>query len=129
MPQIWIVAGPNGAGKTTVTDRWFTPRIPVVSPDTLAFLQKLNPLQAGRAAIQLQERLLADRSSFSIDTTFSGKRELVLMRRAAAIGYKVNLVFICLETPALCQARVLERVGSGGMRYRPRTWHGVMSGV
>lgn len=120
MPQLWIVAGPNGAGKTTVADRWLAPRIPVVSPDTLAAQRHLTPIQAGKAAVTEQERLLAAGESFVIDTTLSGNRELALMKRAAEVGYKVNLVFVCVESLALCQARILERTDSGGHAVPPQ---------
>ena len=120
MPQLWIVAGPNGAGKTTLADRWLSPRIPVVSPDTLATGSGLNPIQAGRAAVAEQERLLAAGDSFALDTTLSGNRELALMKRAADAGYKVNLIFVCVENLALCQARILERTESGGHAVPPK---------
>jgi predicted ABC-type ATPase len=94
MPQLWVIAGPNGAGKTTIADRWFARRIPVISPDYFAAKQLLSPVQAGRAALQEQERLLGEGTSFAIDTTLSGKRELALMKRATKMGYKTNLVFI-----------------------------------
>lgn len=108
MPQLWIVAGPNGVGKTTVADRWLAPRIPVISPDSLAVQRNLSPIQAGKAAVLEQERLLAMGDSLALDTTLSGNRELALMKRAADAGYKVNLLFICVESLALCQARILE---------------------
>ena len=114
MPQLWIVAGPNGAGKTTIAERWLASRIPVISPDNLAAIHGLSPMQAGRAAVREQERLLASGVSFAVDTTFSGKRELDLMRRARTAGFKVNLIFICVTSAALCQVRIEERVSSGG---------------
>ena len=114
MAQLWIVAGPNGAGKTTLADRWLAPRIPVVSPDAIAASTQANPIQAGRAAVLEQERLLAHGVSFALDTTFSGNRELTLMQRAAAVGYKVNVVFLCVDSVALCLARIHERIESGG---------------
>lgn len=114
MPQLWIVAGPNGAGKTTIADLWLASRIPVISPDNLAAIHGLSPMQAGKAAVQEQERLLSSGISFAVDTTFSGHRELDLMKRAAIAGFKVNLIFICVTSPALCQARIEERVSSGG---------------
>lgn len=120
MPQLWIVAGPNGAGKTTIADRWLAPRIPVVSPDAIAMRNQLSPIQAGKAAIVEQERLLAAGTDFGMDTTFSGTRELSLMARAASVGYKISLVFVCVDTLALCQARILERVDSGGHSVPPQ---------
>lgn len=114
MPQLWVVAGPNGAGKTTIADRWIAPRIPVVSPDSIAVINGVGAIQAGKAAIFEQERLLFSKVDFGIDTTFSGARELSLIRRAIDFGYKISLVFVCVDSPALCQARILERIDSGG---------------
>jgi predicted ABC-type ATPase len=114
MPQLWMIAGPNGAGKTTIADLWLASRMPVISPDNLAATQKISPIQAGRAAIREQKRLLSSRISFAVDTTFSGKRELDLIRRAISKGFKVNLIFVCVSGPDLCQARIEERVSSGG---------------
>ncbi|MHB8254545.1 MAG: AAA family ATPase [Acidiferrobacter sp.] len=114
MPQLWIVAGPNGAGKTTLADYWLAKTIPVVSPDSMAANQGLTPIQAGKAAIREQERLLQDGASFAVDTTLSGNRELELMNRAAKIGYKINLVFIGINDVSVCQGRIEERVADGG---------------
>ncbi|KXW57009.1 hypothetical protein FEMY_24730 [Ferrovum myxofaciens] len=36
------------------------------------------------------------------------------MKRAVGCGYKVNFIFVCVESLALCQVRILERVDSGG---------------
>jgi predicted ABC-type ATPase len=119
MPQLWIVAGPNGAGKTTVADRWLASRIPVVSPDSIAAERGLSPIQAAKAAIQEQERLLAAGADFAIDTTFSGNREMALMKQAADAGYKVSVLFICVEDLEVCQGRVLERIESGGHAVPP----------
>lgn len=114
MQQLWIVGGPNGAGKTTLADYWLAPRIPVVSPDAIATARNVSPIQAGRAALLEQERLLKEGKSFALDTTFSGNRELALMKRASQAGYKVNLIFICVDAPGVCLSRILERVQIGG---------------
>lgn len=114
MPQLWVIAGPNGAGKSTFADRWFAKHIPVVSPDTLALAGNLSPIQAGRAAIREQERLLEGQASFAVDTTFSGSRELALMKRATGAGYKVNLFYIGVRDVTICHTRIDERVEGGG---------------
>jgi predicted ABC-type ATPase len=88
MSQLWVVAGPNGAGKTKVADLWLTLRVQVVSPDSIAAEHDLSPMQAGKAAIREQDRLLNAGESFALDTTFSGNRELALMKIAiAGTGY------------------------------------------
>lgn len=114
MPQLWVVAGPNGAGKTTIADLRLARKLPVISPDSIASSQKISPVQAGRAAILEQDRLLADRLDFALDTTLSGNRELSLMKRASQAGYKVSVVFVCVEFVTLCHARISQRIESGG---------------
>ncbi len=114
MPQLWVIAGPNGSGKTTVADRWFASRIPVVSPDSIAAELAVSPVEAGKQAVREQGKLLAEGASFAVDTTLSGKRELILMRRAKDAGYKVNLVFVGGPDPGLCIARIAQRTAAGG---------------
>ncbi len=121
MHQLWIVAGPNGVGKTTLTRKHLASRLPVVNPDDIARELAGRPtappdiaIQAGRQALTRQRRLIAQRHSFALETTFSGVRELNLMRDAKAAGYKVNLVFVCTEASALSVFRIAVRVADGG---------------
>jgi predicted ABC-type ATPase len=41
------------------------------------------------------------------------------MRQAKAAGYKVNLVFVGVDDPAICLARVVDRVRAGGHNVPP----------
>ncbi|MGB8932319.1 MAG: AAA family ATPase [Anaeromyxobacteraceae bacterium] len=117
--MLWIVGGPNGAGKSTVAVKHLDALIPVVSPDTIAAASSMTALEAGKAAIREQERLLAERAVFAIDTTFSGKRELDLLSRAKAAGYRVYLVFVGIDSPQDCLKRIEERVSNGGHDVAP----------
>lgn len=119
MPQLWIIAGPNGAGKTTFTEEKIKGRVPVVNPDEIA--SRLNPeninsvrVKAGREAIRLQKKLLESRADFAIETTFSGKREIDLVKKAQAEGYKVTLVYLGIENKNVTVGRIAERVAGGG---------------
>ena len=119
--QLWIVAGPNGSGKTTLTRQHLTGRLPVINPDDIAkslnFTHPEDPATAflaGRRAVALQKKFIAERRTFAVETTFSGNREIMLMKQAKAAGYKVNLVFVCIETPRVSIARIADRVTDGG---------------
>lgn len=73
-------------------------------------------MRAGRNALVQRKQLIADRHSFAVETTFSGHQELALMRDAKAAGYKVNLIFICTESPLVSMGRIALRVEDGGHR-------------
>jgi predicted ABC-type ATPase len=93
--------------------------LPVVNPDDIADLEGVSAVSAGRLAIRRQHDLLDAKESFAFETTLSGRHELELMRRAAASGYKVNLVFIALGTPELSIGRIVQRVLDGGHNVPP----------
>lgn len=121
-PQLWVIAGPNGAGKSTLSDKYLKGRLSIVNPDEIA--KQLNPtsgrdisaaaLKAGRLAIQQQNDLLKKKTSFAVETTLTGKRELKLMEDAKSQSYKVNLLFVGVRSPNASQSRVTARVQSGG---------------
>lgn len=121
MHQLWIVAGPNGSGKTTLTQRHLARRLPVVNPDEIALELEGHQtgiadktISAGREALHRQRRLLAEKRSFAVETTFSGHHEMALMKAAKAAGYKVNLIFLCTDSPIISVGRIKTRVRAGG---------------
>lgn len=114
-----MFAGPNGAGKSTFVDRYIAGRVPVVNPDNIARQLAVGSdaqriIGAGRIAVAERQRLIADRASFVIETTLTGKSELDLMRAASTAGYKVNLIYIGLGDVGYSIGRVRSRVASGG---------------
>nr|CAM74281.1 conserved hypothetical protein [Magnetospirillum gryphiswaldense MSR-1] len=121
MHQVWIIAGPNGSGKTTLTRKHLIGRLPVINPDEIAqFLNPTKPdaretaVRAGREALTQRRQLITGRRSFAVETTFSGNQELALMKEALATGYKVNLIFVCTDSPLLSIGRIALRVKDGG---------------
>lgn len=121
MPQLWVVAGPNGAGKSTLTRRYLAGRLPIVNPDNIAqALDPTNPtrvrirVRAGREAIRWQEALLTQGADFAMETTLAGNRELALLRRARAAGYKITLVYIGVDSPDVLLGRIAQRITEGG---------------
>lgn len=121
MHQLWIVAGPNGSGKTSLTRKHLLGKLPIVNPDEIAAQLSgvgRSPLdvamQAGRQALAIQRRHLDQRDTFALETTFSGNRELALIQEAKAAGYKVNLVYLCTNSPMTSMGRIAQRVRDGG---------------
>lgn len=121
-PQFWIVAGPNGVGKTTYAFR----HIKAVSGSTRfvnldEIARGLSPLdpsmeqqRAGRVALELTRSLIAERRSFSIETTLSGKTHLRTIAAAHEAGFAVNLLYFLIASPEIALARIARRVSEGG---------------
>ncbi|MGT2457806.1 zeta toxin family protein [Cupriavidus basilensis] len=114
MPQLWAVSGPNGSGKSTFTLKFIAGKLPIVNPDEIAMSEDVGILRAGRLTLARQQELLSQGHSFAFETTLSGRHELRLMEQAKAMGYKVNLVFVALDSPALSVGRIVQRVQEGG---------------
>ena len=118
LPKLWIVAGPNGAGKTTLADKYLSKHMPVISPDEIARRLNISPIEAARIALSNTSELLNSSTTFAVETTFSGKRELRLIERAKEIGYTVSLIFVCTSNPYTCELRVQQRA-QGGLHNVP----------
>ncbi|MBQ7531193.1 MAG: zeta toxin family protein [Paludibacteraceae bacterium] len=58
--------------------------------------------------------MLAQKVDFAIETTLATRSYVQLVKRAQSIGYKVHLLFFCLESPEQAIQRVAQRVEQGG---------------
>jgi predicted ABC-type ATPase len=123
--QLWVLAGGNGAGKTTFHRLFLAPRgIKLLNADLIA--AKINPespekagYEAAHLISRLGEDLLNQGVSFCFETVFSHESKIDFVARAKALGYKTILVYIHLDTPALNEARVCQRVSEGGHNVPP----------
>jgi predicted ABC-type ATPase len=121
-PTFWLIAGANGVGKTT----YARARIATVSGTTEfvnldLIAQGLSPLnpsgqqtRAARVALDMARDFIAQRKSFSLETTLSGKTHLRLIAHAKANGMAVKLLYFFVNTPEQCLQRVARRVAEGG---------------
>jgi len=121
-PLCIVIAGPNGAGKTTFA-REFLPReagvVHFVNVDLIAGgLSPLDPtlasLAAGKLLLKEINRLVAARADFAFETTLSGLAYASRIKKWKAAGYRVEIFFICLSSPALALRRIAARVKQGG---------------
>jgi len=114
-PQLWMFAGPNGAGKSTLVRKYgVAARIPVVNPDDIKVARDISAQDAGRLALMERVSLLQSCVSFAVETTLTGQSELLLLKKAKATGYKLNLVYVGIDDADQSNSRVLTRVARGG---------------
>ncbi len=118
--QLWILAGGNGAGKSTFFDIFLAQRgIAFVNADLIASdidAENLEELGFKAAAIaeKLRNDLLEQEISFCYETVFSHVSKIDFVGNALARGYEIILVYIHLDNPELNEARVCQRVMTGG---------------
>ena len=70
--------------------------------------------EAAKIAETMRLNLLNEGRSFCFETVFSHPSKIDFLAKAKALGYEIILVYIHLETAALNQARVSQRVSEGG---------------
>jgi predicted ABC-type ATPase len=117
--ELIVVGGPNGAGKTSFIKGMLAQySCPYLSADAIAAeLSPANPTTAriaGEEFLRRFENQLEAIDSFIIESTLSGRTLLARLRRARALGFRLKLVFIFVDSADVCVARVEERVRAGG---------------
>ena len=118
--ELLVVAGPNGAGKSTFAASFLAehPRTYLCADAIALEFKHLDPISqqiaAGREFLRRMEGQLAKDESFAVETTLSGRSMRGFLVRARATGFEITIVFIYLDSAAMCIQRVNERVLRGG---------------
>lgn len=118
--QLWVLAGGNGSGKTTFYENFLAPGgIKFVNADVIAGI--INPNNQEKASYDaaiiagdIREDLIKQGVSFCFETVFSHPSKVDFLAKAKSMRYEIILVYIHLETSNLNEARVYQRVKSGG---------------
>ena len=128
---IEIVAGPNGSGKTTFAESYFlrTKQNSVfLNPDLIA--SGIAPLdfekasfQAGRVLITEIKNQLEKGSSFSFESTLSGRTWAHILTEAKTLGYDVIIYFLYLDNVKKNIGRIKKRVQMGGHNIPTESVH------
>ena len=121
-PRCIIIAGPNGAGKTTFARSYLLQETGIfnfINADLIA--AGLSPLKpelavraAGRFLLEELDRLVAARESFALESTLSGLTYIDRIKKMNELGYRVEIIFLQLNSPELAIKRVAHRVKQGG---------------
>ena len=90
-----------------------------VNADALAAgLSAYNPkvvnFQAGRLMVRRLHELAAARKSFGFETTLASRSYAAWLKKLAAAGYIVSLLYCWVGSPELAVQRVKQRVREGG---------------
>lgn len=117
-PVLHIFGGPNGAGKSTLFARFQeTARQPIeqVNGDVLQQqYPQLNGFEVAEITSARIRELLAARASFSLESNLATADNYKLINGAKAVGYRVELVYVSLDSVQECHFRVQQRVKEGG---------------
>jgi predicted ABC-type ATPase len=121
-PRCIVIAGPNGAGKTTFAKEYL-PRVAkvihFVNADLIAGgLSPLKPelaaISAARAVLREIDRLATERANFAFETTLSGLTYLRRIKSWKQSGYRIEIVYLRLDSIDLAIRRIAARVRQGG---------------
>jgi predicted ABC-type ATPase len=128
VPTFTLIAGPNGSGKSTLTE-WVDLEGRGLLLDADAIARSLNPsnprgaaIAAGKTSLKRIEGCLDRRESFAVETTPSSRASIALIDRARSRGYEIHLIFVALDSPERCIARIRSRTMRGGTSLRMRTY-------
>lgn len=96
---------------------------PFINPDEIAVelggSNAINDLKAARDGVSRTATFIDSGTSFTRESTMSGREILRAMQRASDSGFEVRLVFIGAESVALTMHRVRHRVAKGGHDIPP----------
>ena len=123
-PIFLLIAGPNGASKSTFSEKRLKPLgLPCIDPDAVAkelfgryVKNRDEAIQATVEASLRARKHLLEGKSIALESVFSDRKgyKLGLVEEARRAGFKTVLVFIGVDSPEICIARVQDRVNLGG---------------
>jgi predicted ABC-type ATPase len=116
-PLLILLAGPNGAGKSTFYESHLKALgLPFLNADILARELNIDSYTAADTIAAIRDQRISEQASFISETVFSDPfgEKVQVLKKAAAEGFDVTLIYIGLENPELSQRRVQARVAAGG---------------
>ena len=111
-PTVYILAGPNGAGKTSLY-QYEASEVPRLNGNAL-YQQGFMVHEVEATLREQLQDWLARSISFVIETNAASERDYALFRSLQKAGYRLELRYVGLESVALCEKRVAQRVLEGG---------------
>ncbi len=120
MKRYVIIAGVNGAGKSTLynTTKNLKP-LPRVNTDEIvreigSWKDASIVMEAGKIAVKRIEEYLLKGESFNQETTLCGHSILNNIERAKKLGYRIELIYVGVDSVEIAKQRIAKRVADGG---------------
>lgn len=126
MPVLTIIAGPNGAGKSTHSKELlsdfgieafdFNKEFYAVWSEFNfdPYIEQSAHERAQKLYTDRRSAALAKKQNFAFETNFHTKEVLSVVEMFRSKHCHIELIFICLESPAIAIERVKDRVAKGG---------------
>lgn len=120
-PTYTVIAGPNGSGKSTLIEWLLREHADIgtfINPDV--FAKSIHSatgsadIAAGRVALRLTAEKIANRESFSRESTMAGLEIMRSMKRARNAGFNINVIYVAVPDVETAIERVRLRVALGG---------------
>ena len=118
-----IIAGCNGAGKSTYSEAYVSDLVPfdfdkryLENYNTLIDTEFRGDMANNMTILQFEDAIelaFERRESFCYETNFS-ESPIIWAQKAKALGYRVELIFFCLNTIDIAHTRVLYRTQDNG---------------
>jgi len=112
-PKILIFAGPNGSGKSTIS-KLFPQYGLYINADDLKTEYSLTDLESAQKAEAFRNKCVDKKADFTFETVLSTERNLLLIKKARRIGYKIYCIYILTCNADINVSRVKSRVLEGG---------------
>lgn len=112
-----IIGGVNGVGKSSFTGvlkEHSTDLGRIIDVDKITAELGGNALAGGKAALTQISLCIERGVSFTQETTLSGRKTEATARQVKALGYRVRLFYVGLDTLDESLARIRNRVRRGG---------------
>lgn len=113
-----IIGGVNGVGKSSFTgvlkESKYSELGTIIDVDEITSELGGNALKGGKVALNRINDCIKMLDSFTQETTLSGRKTEDTIHRVKALGYRIRLYYIGLDTAAESIARIENRVRRGG---------------
>ena len=122
-PVVYVLAGPNRAGKTSLYE-FEASEVPRLNGDSL-YQQGFTTHEVQAALRHQLDNWVGQRISFVIETNAASERDYRLFTALKKAGYSLEFRYVGLESVAVCQKRIAQRVLEGGHDV-PAAWAGFL---